>query len=217
MRKARWVTIGLLLLLCGQVSAGKGTILPSKSGSSSSTPHPDVGYLPTMPPQSMPAAGVTQHAEIVVTNESDGQIVVLLDATSEDLANLSNPNTATVANLQARHGRLVNARASTSFTPVTINAGHTVHVAFTSSGKSPSAGNGDTNTFSFSSANSARVAVTTGGDRSVNVVRVAGTPGAPPQLAHVNLSLRREVAFASFGLCGILGIGLVGYRFNRKD
>ena len=220
MRSARWITIGLLLLGT-QASFGKVLLPPSSSSSSSknngtsSIPHPT--YLPSMPPQSMPASGVTQHAEIVVTNESDGQIVVLLDATNEDLANLSDPGTATVTNLHARHGRLVNARASTIFTPVTINASHTVHVAFTSTGKSPSAGTGDTNTFSFSSANSGRVAVTTGGDGAINVVRVTGNPGAPPQIAHVNLTLRREVAFASFGLCGILGLGLVGYRFNRKE
>jgi hypothetical protein len=203
------MTIGLLLL-CSTATAAKfgppGKFVPAAH----------VGYLPSMPPQSMPAAGTTEYAEIVVTNESDGQIVVLLDASNEDLTTLSDPATATVAILHARHGRLVNARATTTFSPVRMNSGHTIHVAFTSVGKSPSSGTGDTNTFSFSSANSGRTTVRTGGHLSQNVVRVTGNPGAPPQLANVNLTLRRELAFASFGFCGILGLGLVGYRFNRK-
>ena len=212
MRNAAVITIGLLLACSLPASAHPNKFQP---GGKFGGPASHTNYLPTMPPQSMPAAG-GQHAEIIVTNESDGQIVVLLDATSEDLATLSDPTTATVANLHAHHGRLLNARASTTFTPVTINTGHTVHVAFTAAAQSPGSGTGDTNTFSFTSANSGRMQVRTGGHQSLNVVRVTGNPGAPPQVANVNLTLRREIAFGSFGLCGIMAVGLVGYRFGRK-
>jgi hypothetical protein len=215
MRNAALMTLGILLLCYAPASASTAVKSENKVNILARLAHQD--YLPSMPPQSVPAAGTVEYAELVVTNESDGQIIVLLDATNQDLSVLSDPGTATIANVHAHHGRLVNARSSTTFTPVTINAGHTIHVAFTSAmGKSPGSGTGETNTFSFSAANSGRVAVRTGGHLSQNVVRVTGHPGAPPQLALVNLTLRRELAFASFGLCGIFAMGLVSSRFNRK-